>query len=41
MMTGFVQQGPSAIYTFLCHAKEEILGVHVLVNQVHPPFLIC
>jgi hypothetical protein len=41
MVAAVVQEGSSTIDTVLGDGKEEVLGVHVLVNEMHPSFLMC
>jgi hypothetical protein len=41
MVAAVVQEGSSTIDTVLGDGKEEVLGVHVLVNEMHPPLLMC
>ena len=39
-MAAFNKEGPSAIDAILCDTEEEVLGIHVLVDEVHTPLLM-
>jgi hypothetical protein len=40
-MSLFDKERASAIDAFFGNGKEEVFGIHVLVDQVHPALLIC
>ena len=39
MVTAFEEKGPSSVYAVSGNVEEKVFGIHVLVNQVHSPFL--
>jgi hypothetical protein len=41
MVAAIIQEGPPAIDTILGDGEEEVLGIHMLVNEMHPALLMC
>lgn len=37
----FNEERPPAVDAILCDSEEEVLGIHVLVDEVHTPLLMC
>lgn len=41
MVATVVQERPPAINAVFGDCEEEILGVHMLINEMHTPLLMC